>query len=80
MKDPSYAYIQRMQYLHRLEKANRGNQKSALKVLEEVYGRKGKTRHGLLYVGIRDFIRLQSMLMALIALFACPSTSKQKSE
>lgn len=36
-------------YLHRLEKANRGNQKSALKVLEEVYGRKGKTRHGLLY-------------------------------
>ncbi|KAI8641492.1 hypothetical protein BD408DRAFT_418119 [Parasitella parasitica] len=36
-------------YLHRLEKANRGSQKSALKVLEEVYGRRGKTRHGLLF-------------------------------
>ncbi|KAI8971651.1 hypothetical protein BDF20DRAFT_691505 [Mycotypha africana] len=35
--------------LHRLEKANKGCQKSAIKVLEEVYGLKGKVRHGLLY-------------------------------
>lgn len=35
--------------LHRIEDANRGNQKSTLKILEEVYGRNGKTRHSLLH-------------------------------
>ncbi|CAO3594010.1 unnamed protein product [Absidia cylindrospora] len=35
--------------LHRLEKANQGNVKSALKVLEAAYGRSGKTRHKLLH-------------------------------
>ncbi|KAI9469916.1 MAG: hypothetical protein EXX96DRAFT_385627 [Benjaminiella poitrasii] len=36
-------------HLHRLEKANRGHDKSALKILREAYGLKGKTRHGLIY-------------------------------
>ncbi|KAI8379002.1 hypothetical protein BD560DRAFT_487884 [Blakeslea trispora] len=35
--------------LHRLEKANRGHQKDALKILGDTYGRSGKTRHMLLY-------------------------------
>ncbi|KAG0172274.1 hypothetical protein DFQ28_005441 [Apophysomyces sp. BC1034] len=35
--------------LHRIERANRGNQASALKVLEAAYGRTGKARHRLLY-------------------------------
>ncbi|KAI8047460.1 hypothetical protein BDF21DRAFT_434140 [Thamnidium elegans] len=44
-----YKIKESRKYLHRIENANRGNQKSALKILEEVYGRNGKTRHALLY-------------------------------
>ncbi|KAI9032890.1 hypothetical protein CLU79DRAFT_802092 [Phycomyces nitens] len=35
--------------LHRIERANQGDHKSALKVLEAAYGRTGKTRHKLLH-------------------------------
>ncbi|KAF7721172.1 hypothetical protein EC973_005139 [Apophysomyces ossiformis] len=35
--------------LHRIQRANRGNQASILKILEAAYGRSGKTRHRLLY-------------------------------
>ncbi|KAI8078634.1 uncharacterized protein BX664DRAFT_342348 [Halteromyces radiatus] len=35
--------------LHRLESANKGNQKSALKVLEAAYGRTGKVKHKLMH-------------------------------
>lgn len=38
------------QYLHRIERANRGHEKSAIKILEEVYGRSGRTRHALIHV------------------------------
>ncbi|KAI9249040.1 hypothetical protein BY458DRAFT_43251 [Sporodiniella umbellata] len=34
--------------LHRIEDANRGDQKSAFKILLEVYGRRGRVRHELL--------------------------------
>ncbi|KAL0089246.1 hypothetical protein J3Q64DRAFT_1392180 [Phycomyces blakesleeanus] len=35
--------------LHRIERANQGDLKSALKVLEAAYGRTGKTKHKLLH-------------------------------
>ncbi|KAI8337536.1 hypothetical protein BC941DRAFT_396406 [Chlamydoabsidia padenii] len=35
--------------LHRLEKANQGDPKSALKILEAAYGKTGKTRHKLMH-------------------------------
>ncbi|KAI8983729.1 hypothetical protein BDB01DRAFT_789884 [Pilobolus umbonatus] len=34
--------------LHRIERANQGDKKSALRILSEAYGRIGKVRHGLL--------------------------------
>ncbi|ORZ24014.1 hypothetical protein BCR42DRAFT_446000 [Absidia repens] len=40
--------------LHRLERANQGDQKSALKVLEAAYGRSGKTRHKLMHCYIHE--------------------------
>ncbi|KAI7873699.1 uncharacterized protein EV154DRAFT_607084 [Mucor mucedo] len=44
-----YKIREARKHLHRIEQANRGDQKSALKILEEVYGRNGKTRHALLH-------------------------------
>ncbi|KAG1054878.1 hypothetical protein G6F43_003125 [Rhizopus delemar] len=41
--------------LHRIEQANRGKQKSAYKILLEVYGRRGKVRHSLLYPYLHQF-------------------------
>ncbi|KAI8371980.1 hypothetical protein EDC96DRAFT_477537 [Choanephora cucurbitarum] len=44
-----YKIREARKFLHRLEKANRGHQKEAMKILSDSYGRSGKTRHVLLY-------------------------------
>lgn len=41
--------------LHRIKRANEGDKKSALRVLEEAYGRVGKVRHGLLNPILYDY-------------------------
>lgn len=45
--------IQAKKYLHLIEQANRGNKKKAFKILQDAYGRTGKTRHLLLAVRIK---------------------------
>ncbi|ORE09996.1 hypothetical protein BCV72DRAFT_222289 [Rhizopus microsporus var. microsporus] len=41
--------------LHKLEEANRGNFRKAYKILLDVYGRRGKVRHSLLYPYLNQF-------------------------
>ncbi|KAI7907270.1 uncharacterized protein BX663DRAFT_495377 [Cokeromyces recurvatus] len=64
IKRVKYKIREGRKHLHRLEKANRGHTKSALNILEEVYGVKGKTRHGLLYPYLNahqpDNLKIQS--------------------